>query len=200
MPKPWWKRAGGERAGGVGRLQPCPDAAGAAHRADPDQGADRDGGGSRPHDPWPLCARPLRARASLARPSDAGLPLRGPDSLHPVRVVGSSQHQPRLAARSRPAGVQALSRRADRNLDADGRAGAAHRQHGTGGGARLRGAVHLFHLHHSLDAAAGFLAVDLYRLRRRGRAVLHGNVLQSRRRHRSGAGSLLPFGAQRDAS
>src|SRR5689334_5449986 len=38
-----------------------------------------------------------------------------------------------------------------RNLDADGGAGAAYRQHGLGAGARFCCAVHLFHLHHSFD-------------------------------------------------
>ncbi len=37
----------------------------------------------------------------------------------------------------------------------------------------------LFHLHHPLDAAAGFLAFHLHRLRRRRAAVLHGDVLSS---------------------
>ena len=108
------------------------------------------------------------------------------------------RHQPAPQAGPRSAGVPALSRRADRNLDADVRAGAAYRQHGAGGGARLRGAAHLFHLHHSLDAAAGFLALDLHRLRRRGRTAWHGDVLSSRRQRRSGARSLLSRRAQRD--
>ena len=100
--------------------------------------------------------------------------------VHPVRTLGAcaiiSRH---LTAGPRSAGVPALSRRADRNLDADGRAGAAHRQHGTGRGARLRGAADLFHLHHPLDAAAGFLALDLHRLRRGGGAACDGDVLSS---------------------
>ena len=81
----------------------------------------------------------------------------------------------------------ALYRRADRDVDADGRAGAAHQQHGIGGRARLRRADDLFHLHHPLYAAAGFLALHLHRRRRRRSAVLHGDVLSSGGRRRGRA-------------
>jgi hypothetical protein len=60
------------------------------------------------------------------------------------------------------------------------------------------GAAGLFHFHYSLDAAAGFLALDLHGLRRGRRTVLHGDVLSSCRQHRSCARSLLSLRAQRD--
>ena len=95
-----------------------------------------------------------------------------PDSLHPVRIVRPSQRS-------------AMHLRLDRDVpvfrrylgalietsDADVVLALHIDSMGRGAGARLRGAAGLFHLHHSLDAAAGFLAVDLHRLRRRGRAV-----------------------------
>ena len=115
----------------------------------------------------------------LARQPEAGIPLFDHRAVHPVRAVGAWPDHPPHAAGPRPAGGPALYRRADRDLDADDRAGAAHQQHGIGGRARLRGADDLFHLHHPLDAAAGFLALDLHRRRRRRSAVLHGDVLSS---------------------
>ena len=183
----WGNKGAG--LGGIRRISACIDAAGDAHRTDPGQGPDRDHGASRAHDPGPPYHRPLCGRASLAWQTQADRPLPDTDPVHPVRTLGPCQHQPVSEAGPRPAGLSPLSRRPDRNLDADAGACAAHRQHGTGRGARLRGAADLFHLHHSLDAAAGFLALDLYRLRRGIRAVLHGDVLSSRRQRRSGARS-----------
>ena len=52
------------------------------------------------------------------------------------------------------------------------------------------GADDLFHLHHPLDAAAGFLALHLHRRRRRRAAVLHGDVLSSGCQRRCRAASI----------
>ena len=51
--------------------------------------------------------------------------------------------------------------------------------HGLGGRARFRGPDDLFHLHHPLDAEAGFLALHLHRFRRGGRAACDGDLLSS---------------------
>ena len=92
----------------------------------------------------PVDRLPLRARGGepgLARQPQAVLSLFHPGPVHPVRALGPWRHQPAPRAQPGRAGVPALSRRADRDLDADDRARAAYRQHGAGRGARLRGAA-----------------------------------------------------------
>ncbi len=136
----WWQARRGT-ARSVGRFPACLDAGGAAHRTGADQGADRHHRGSRALFSGPSTLSP--PRRSITSGTAISRPLYlyvDPDPVHPVRVVGPCDDQPASAARPRPAGVPAISRRADRNLDADGRAGAAHQQHGAGGGARLRDA------------------------------------------------------------
>ena len=177
----------GPRHGSVGRLPARADAGSDDDRAVADQGADRNRGTSRRHPVDRLLLRFRSGEPRLARQSHAALSLFDYRAVHPVRIVGARRHQTAYAAGPRPAGVPALFRRADRDLDADGRAGRAHRQHGIGRRARLRRADDLFHLHHPLDAAAGFLALDLHRRGRRRAVVLHGDVLSSggRRRRRA---------------
>ena len=119
--------------------------------------------------------------------------VRDPCPVHPVRTVGAAGAQARTWSRAATCPMPPLSRRADRNQPCRRWRWPADQRHGAGAGARLRGAADLFHLHHPLDAAAGFLALHLHRLRRRGRAVRDGDVLSSRAiRRRAGAGLRLP--------
>src|SRR6266513_1557556 len=118
--------------GGIGRFRTCADTGSAADRADSDQGADRDYLDSRRHALDRLHSRSGGAEPRLARPSQAGLPLRYPGSVYSVRAVGACGHQPAPEASPRRAGIPAIPRRADRNLDADDCARAAYRDHGLG--------------------------------------------------------------------
>ena len=179
----------------VGRLPARADAGSDDDRAAAHQGADRHCRGALRHrdDRLLLCNR--GGQPGLARQSDAALSLFHHRTVHPVRMVGARCDPAAHAAGTRPAAVPPLSRRADRDLDADGGAGAAYRQHGIGGRARLRRADDLFHLHHPLDVAAGFLALHLHRRRRRRAAVLHGDVLSSGRQMPSPASSITPRAA-----
>ena len=91
-----------------------------------------------------------------------------------------------LEARSGPAGVPALYRRADRNQRC--RRFILSLQIESMGPVRALGfvdAAGLFHLHHSFDAAARFLAVGLHRLRGGSRAVRDGDALQAAGQSRS---------------
>ena len=185
------------RHGGVGRLPARADAGSDDDRAVAHQGADRDHRAARRHPLHRLLLRIRGGEPRLARQSEAGISLFDHRAVHPVRIVGAWPDHPPHAAGPRPAGGPALYRRADRDLDADDRAGAAHQQHGVGGRARLRRADDLFHLHHPLDAAAGFLALHLHRRGRRRSIVLHGDVLPSRCRRQCRA-ALLSRRAQPD--
>ena len=139
-----------------------------------------------------LLLRNRGGQPRLARQSDAALSLFHHRTVHPVRMVGAWSDPPAHAAGTRPAAVPPLYRRADRDVDADGGAGPAYRQHGIGGRARLRRADDLFHFHHPLDVAAGFLALHLHRRGRRHAAVLHGDVLSSGGEMPSPASSITP--------
>ena len=139
----WGNRQGRAGRRGIGRLPARADARSDAHRAAPGQGTDRDDGADRRHSPGPsICSTP-EAVSHVWHGNLKPIYLYAiivPFVLFELWVHGViSRH---LAAGPRPARDPALSRRPDRDLDADGRAGAAYRQHGTGGSAGLRGAAH----------------------------------------------------------
>jgi hypothetical protein len=100
-------------------------------------------------------------------------------------LAAQAAHRPQ----SRRAGAAPLSERVDRDQPADHRAGYSDQCDGAGAGAGIRSATGVFHLHHPVDAAAGFLAVGLYRPGRRRRIVRDGDVVPSGAVCRRGAAS-----------
>ena len=97
--------------------------------------------------------------------------------------------------------IAALSLRIDRNQPADLRAVFAHELDGTGAGAGVRSPFGVFRLHHPLDAAARFLALDLHRPGRCGGTVRDGDAVSPPGfRRRTTCRIRLSTGPQRDAA
>ena len=172
-------------ARGVGRFRSCTDAGSAAHGAGADQVADRDRPGSPRRRLW--AANLIAPEEILITSGGAGSHAPGytsaliliPFILFELWVHANITRHLRLD-RDLPVlqaslGVVDLACRPSRWR-------CTSRTWGTVEALGFVMPFVLFHLHHSFDAAARFLAIDLHWLRCGRRAVLHGDVFPSGRR------------------